>query len=545
MTQPNEIRDVEALIEWLETRHPEEAAIIALRAVLRLMPLLGAAMSEPWVNANNASMLPALRLGLWGMVMVHEQAPSYAYVEPPDPRAEKALYQIAETANRMSAARVVDVARVAADAADAAASFQISNATASELARSARHDAAKVIRMASEISLAGPGAMAQLRADADSMATGASLYLQRLWTIERMPSWFVESERAMRRLWELKPDTWGFWGRWWDGVSAGKPVNYLFQRDVVCIRDVVWQQGPDAIAEAIAGIDRPLLTHPQIALAEAIRENPFALRIDVDAGSASLVADELREFDLSDIIDAVAASMRDFTRRTAGMMTGNQPGFALRETVNPAVKELRRDLKRYADSPLKLHDAIGDAIQEVVASARREGVQSEPVLQRLIGAWTRQQTDLCGTCPELLEMIRRRTMVQVKLFTEAELRQALTLGQGLHDRSSGYLRVATAWALKTIKDPSRPKEELQSAWYFLAAVLPRGADAAIRFEEGRKSAKEGGVAKKIKDVADIAVAGDKIVDVAQENASEIWDFGHWVASEIMSGNWFGNGGGLG
>lgn len=338
---------------------------------------------------------------------------------------------------------------------------------------------------------------------------------------------------------------WTFWCGWYEDIFANKEPTWRLLYEVALIPESIWQQGPDAVAANINEIERSLQNLRQRALEDAMRQNPFALRIDVDAGSSTFVADELRPFDLSDIIEAVAMSMRDFTRRTAGMMTGNQAGSALRETVNPAVKELRRDLKRYADSPLKLHDAIGDAIQEVVASARREGVQSEPVLQRLIGVWARQQTDLCGTCPELLEMVQRRTMVQVKLFTEAELRQALTLGQGLHDRSSGYLRVAAAWALKTIQDPSRPKEELQSAWYFLAAVLPRGADAAIRFEEGRKSAKEGGVAKKVKDAADIAVAGDKIVDVAQENASELAELGQRIVSEITSGNWFGYGGGLG
>jgi hypothetical protein len=518
MVKADEIRDEESLRGWLEGRPREDSVIVAMRAAARAAPV---AWAHPILREREGELTSVSICRSLLIASVAARGPNPAII-----------------------AAAWDSAGFTDDVLSGASEIRMSVAAAARAAWAVGDDPATfAVDAVTQVARLDSG-WSEVSHDCGLLNGGEDLSGRALWSV-RYPVYFRDAWAQFLELWQTDRN-YRFWLRWWEGVVSGNPFSWDLQEKVALIPNEVWQEGPGAVAEAIHEIEEVLRGQKSSALEAAINDKPYALRIRVDAASTTLIADELREFELTEIIEAIKASMADFARRTKAMMSGNQPGQALRETAAPAIREIRRDLTRYAGSPLKLHDAISDAVAEVMAAARREGVVSEPVLQRMVANWVRQQTDLCGACPELLDTIQRRTMVMVAQFTEVETRQALALGRRLQDVSSGYLRVASAWALKIVQDPSSSKEHKQSAWYFLAAVLPRGAQAAIDFEEQRAKPKEaGGLVKTAKDMADLAVAGDKIVDVAQENASEIADFGHWVASEIMSGNWFGFGSGFG
>ena len=77
--------------------------------------------------------------------------------------------------------------------------------------------------------------------------------------------------------------SWGFWIDWYEGLLAGRAPDWELWREVALIDDAVWQAGPEAVAEAIAGIKRRRMVRvaPPLVLDEAARVFHVAAASDV------------------------------------------------------------------------------------------------------------------------------------------------------------------------------------------------------------------------------------------------------------------------
>jgi len=105
-----------------------------------------------------------------------------------------------------------------------------------------------------------------------------------------MPLWADYSLSTVATEWDelrkwmsLKPNIWGFWIDWYEGLLEGRAPDWELWREVALIPNVVWQTGPEAVAEAIAGIKRRRMVRvaPPLVLDEAARVFHVAAPSDV------------------------------------------------------------------------------------------------------------------------------------------------------------------------------------------------------------------------------------------------------------------------
>ncbi len=159
---------------------------------------------------------------------------------------------------------------------------------------------------------------------------------------------------------------------------------------------------------------------------------------------------------------------------------------------------------------------------------------------RLIGTLDRQAFDIAGAAPSVLETVKSRNAVEFELLKQGQLSQAIRLCSGMAADSKGWLQASAMLAISVVSDPDRSAKEKQAAWYFMKAVVPRGARAMHDAEiEPRK--KKGALERAV-DVADAAVKIDKGVDAVQEVVGEGTGWATEVFTQVASGNWFGLGG---
>ena len=130
---------------------------------------------------------------------------------------------------------------------------------------------------------------------------------------------------------------WGFWIDWYEGLLAGRAPDWELWREVALIDDAIWQMGPEAVAEAIAGI-KAALTSKRLPLAEDLVADPVTGLFSVvprDIANLPLLAASLGQ--VSDAVDDVLA----------------EDANGLRETSSDILK-LRRTVERYANDPQRV-----------------------------------------------------------------------------------------------------------------------------------------------------------------------------------------------
>ena len=133
--------------------------------------------------------------------------------------------------------------------------------------------------------------------------------------------------------------------------------------------------------------------------------------------------------------------------------------------------------------------------------------------------------DICGASPAVLETQKNRAAVQLDRFTQNQLAMAVDISRGMQGDSAGLLFAASGLAIGVLTDPKSSDEDRKSAWYFVKAVVPRGARAMLDHQETVENQADAnsidrgvttaiGVAEGLKKVSDGMVAVNTIAITA-------------------------------
>jgi hypothetical protein len=263
-----DITDPKSLQAWLETGPRDEAAFIALRCAMRVMPFL---FWSARFRASPGFDLRMLRVSRFYLTsLVARRWPTSEDIMGATTKAAgdcascgsattfryggaDAPYAFAAEA-AAEAARAVDVVHAAVDAARAAADaiWQAVFHTAY-----ADFDAAGLSATDYLATAAGDAAVrdtyAALRSDCYALLAGDDPLP--LWPCTP-PDWLTMAKAAMLTYWQTEnPAHWSFWHRWWDAATSGHSLDWQLQHDIALIPDDIWQSGPGPVAGAIARIE--------------------------------------------------------------------------------------------------------------------------------------------------------------------------------------------------------------------------------------------------------------------------------------------------
>lgn len=521
MPEP-QITDEESLERWLKGRPRQDAVVIAYRAAMRVVPF--------WWSRPLPILLPNGKVGNLSLLRVLLLAGSMHLFQPMT-RQEIGKPAVAALTFRKGGNHAGLSARAAA-----LSSFGHSEYVAARARRSLHEAIAAVASIAS-----GKSALLHETArDCDQFELGVDRLSLPLWSTA--PKWFERQWEKTIGIWSnLSPGA-AFWITWYEKALRGEH-DWPLLRDVALIPDEDWQKGDAHVARIIEGLVA------KNALDDAIAQNPYAHRVLFDGSLGKLVSVAVEVPDLASIIEALRRVIRDFEKRCKDDTSHNKLGEDLKRISGPALKDLKRDAKRFAARPLDLFDAIGAAQREIGRTAQSEGLGKDAFIGRLIDELGTGAEDICVASPAVLDTQRKRMDVRYALLTEERRVAVLSICAGMRADSTGFLEAAAGVALQIAGDPGRSEEEKRQAWYFMQAMLPRGARAMIAAKE---DAVEGAAGKKkgkldtVVAVADAAVKLDKGVDAIQEMAGEalgaVEGLQDWVPrliSEVQSGNWFG------
>lgn len=217
MTQVK-ITDQESFEAWLKTRPAADDDILAARIGLRVFPLWGRSLERPWAKQKKLTALPVLRILL------------IKFIAQGDKR-------------KFHRGHARSIAYYGFDGRTYASSY-LSAVYASDAAAAAK---------AVPFSLGMNGVFA----DANGLQNGQDPSRLPLWP-DSPPVWWENSMRSIRLRWDKDPETWAFWRRWLDGMISGAPLPIDLMEAVASIELSLWDQGPEAVAEAIRGIERAL-----------------------------------------------------------------------------------------------------------------------------------------------------------------------------------------------------------------------------------------------------------------------------------------------
>ena len=181
----------------------------------------------------------------------------------------------------------------------------------------------------------------QIRIDAQVLLSGKDLNELPLWFRQTAPSWFKSADLKARKIWAKDSQTWAFWGRWWDGVIAGKPLAWELQEQVALIPDGDWKKGPDHIAALIRDIEAGMVNKAS--------ESPELELID----AAAPIAEDLTETEKTPL---ARASLFDFVElnkrlRAIGFPSDLSPfnDSDLRQAFLDDVRDLIDELQDWCD----------------------------------------------------------------------------------------------------------------------------------------------------------------------------------------------------
>lgn len=216
------IETYEEFKNWLYEQPRETCVLIAMRAALRVFPLV--ARGETSAPEKQKLALLAARATLTSGVAA----------KMPTPEVKAAAARAARAASATFAANAAAFAADAAVSAASATSFAISAfATDAAFAAYSAHAAAR----------------AATNADADIPV--ADLFDKPLW---REPDGLMKILADKKNILDTGPE-WAFWRDWYQGFLDGKPLDWDLQRLVAIeIGDDIWKAGPGAVAEKIEQI---------------------------------------------------------------------------------------------------------------------------------------------------------------------------------------------------------------------------------------------------------------------------------------------------
>lgn len=331
--------------------------------------------------------------------------------------------------------------------------------------------------------------------------------------------------------WQESGAGWQFWIDWYEAILAGRQINPKMLEDIALIDGEDWDKGADHVNEIIAAIVG------KYRLDRVIADNPYALRVKLDEKRKKLSAHAVDSVDASQASATARQAMKDFTGRCRADKSPNGMLQILGAACDDAIKDLRRDLRRYPDNVVALYDALMSAQRALHQAAAANGMERAGPILSLTGTLDNSAKDLAGSSPALLETLHRRSTVDLARARNEQIAMMVRLCNGMKQDSEGYLEIACQIAITAMLSSETQESEKQSAWLFMQRMLPQGAKAILAAQEDDSPpSTRASVAKHVKDGTEILTSVDKSVDALQEAVTE---FGPWTAeflTQLGNGN---------
>jgi hypothetical protein len=336
------IKDEDTLSAWLKDRSREDAFAIALRTAMRVFPLFAKVTAGTWAIGKDITTIPLLRSLITAGV-------SRKFGLRMSGVSTSANYDHYSLKSYSFSAHSAAAAAAAASVASAVAA-----AAAAENAAGAANSNKRVVIKDSVLiwQLIGYDVM--------MLEGGDDPLDQPLWYGDP-PDWFIAAELVFHRFWLKKPENWDFWLRWWDGVTAGRPLDWELQKYVALIPREDWQKGPEHIAELIRKIEAglaqtqdidPKAPKPDTAL--YLTQNRLVARMQAQ-GLAGQIVDVIERYardtgcnDLPDEFQALRsmpAVLLELGRKVADASTTEEALRAEVQRLNARVLRLEADLR--------------------------------------------------------------------------------------------------------------------------------------------------------------------------------------------------------
>lgn len=265
---PEDWSDREAVKAWLRTQPRNVGAALAVRAALRVVPLVlanplpnrvGGSLQKSSVR-RAASLLPTLRAASAAWVnAIHTDATVRRFASI----AASSAYEAAATFAFGSVAEIAHAIRAAAEAAYAgSANYEAAGPDAAEAGIFYSQEAIEAAYynsidsdMELNSNLKAENMAKQLMLDAsyvEVLAGSQVLCVERLWT-QKTPEWVEDIWRRVSSQLVKSDENWGVWTEWYDDRLFGKPPDMALETKRV-VEPKKWREGPSAVNAEIAAI---------------------------------------------------------------------------------------------------------------------------------------------------------------------------------------------------------------------------------------------------------------------------------------------------
>ena len=342
------IDDKVSLTAWVTESSREDAIAVVILASSRVFPLFTQELESLSASNPDFSTVSIFRAAITSMV-------ARIYPESDVKVAALAAYSDALAAER-------SIYGVNATASMAARAICGASSVAYVAYHHERHlDAGNAVSLAAAAPPNGRDAIwKSVRGDIKLMQDGQDPFGHPLWG-EAHPIWFDSADKQTRAIWAKNPVNWDFWVRWWDGVIAGKPLDWELQKQVALIPDEEWQKGPDHIASLIRQIEAGLAQTqdidpkaPKPETARYLTQNRLVARMQAQ-GLAGQIVDVIERYvrdtgcnDLPDEFQAlrsIPAVLLELGRKLADAATTEDDLRAEVQRLNARVLRLEADLR--------------------------------------------------------------------------------------------------------------------------------------------------------------------------------------------------------
>lgn len=338
MIQLPRIDSETTLKAWLDTRPPEDCAIIANRVAMRVAPVWFAAMDDDWARYSKVTAIPVLWANLASAVAHKDSTP-----EVLGAAVSADLFADNSIPENVPAADLETTDRAAASAAAAVAAGPVTAAHAVDAA---------ISTVTHAIAAAGRASLwSSIETDVHQLTQGTDLTGWRLWKEHNELGFYWDKATPFLR---AAPGG-EFWVEWYQRVLRGDPQNWPMLRDVALIDEAFWRQGGDALAARIIEI-RVAYANSATANGERIEPNPLTgkLRLIPDTQLAEDVAVRVRR----KIIKAVEI----FDDQSSQIYSALAPDLTV----------LRHAVADAGNLPVELFDACASAINRLAVRIQNE-----------------------------------------------------------------------------------------------------------------------------------------------------------------------------
>lgn len=237
--------DKKEFVAWLRTQPVENAAILAIRSALRVLPFLTRDFDRVTM-AGDTLVLPVFRAvsvsWLLGVFRDEETLRSIAAADASDV-ADGALAAAKRAAD--SAVAVYSAAAAASTAA-AADDASFSTVTAADSADAAVYDAADAASNATTAYSAIARVLSRDRARLTKGASPSRLYIMPLWP-DGMPGDLAADWQTLKADLLSRNEDWDIWTDWYEDRLAGRPPEAKLDRARIMLPDGLWKQGAKAV----------------------------------------------------------------------------------------------------------------------------------------------------------------------------------------------------------------------------------------------------------------------------------------------------------